>query len=242
VTKIDLKKLYKSKVAATRGLVAIVSIAAGILVTAQMRSLPERVVNPIAPYASLKETKEALYEEQNDLNNNIADLQNTLETTQKETLQLTLTKEELSALKNKKAQVGLTKLNGPGVIVVLDDSKGGPATEDSIVHASDLRDIVNLLWGSGAEAISINNQRVVVNTAIDCIVNTIMVNNVKITSSFRVEAIGDQKLMYEKLINQSFLTNIHQRQKVEGLVFEITKNNDITVPIFNGSFSTSQGA
>lgn len=232
----------KAKIAATRSMVAILCILFGILITAQWRSIPARVMNPIAPYVSLKDTKDSLYEEQSQLKNEIADLQKLIEENQKNSENSTLTKVELADLRAKKAQAGLTKLNGPGVIINLDDSKMTPATEDSIVHAADVRDSLNLLWGAGAEAISINGQRVVINTAVDCIVNTILINNIRISTPIRIEAIGDQNLMYSRLTDVNALSDIYRRRADQGLKFDISKNNDITVPIFDGSFDIQNGA
>lgn len=236
------EKIRKAKIVTIRYFVAILSMAFGVLITAQLRSTPERILNPIAPYASLKDTKEELYKEQNQLKDEIKNLQKSIEQTQKDSENISLTRNELSNLNEKKALAGLTKLNGPGVIVKLDDSTSGNISEDSIAHAADLRDILNLLWSSGAEAISINGQRIVTNTAIDCIVNTVLVNNVRLSTPFQIEAIGNQQHMYDRLNNPTVLANLYKRKADQGLIFEITKNNDITVPIFDGSFEIKTGS
>ena len=241
-TKIPKIKLVRAKILANRSMVAVLCVFFGILISAQWRSIPERVTNPIAPYVSLKDTKESLYEEQTQLKNEIANLQKSIEEDQKNSENASLTKSELAELQTKKAQAGLTKLNGPGIIINLDDSKNSPATEDSIVHAADVRDILNLLWGARAEAIAINGQRVVANTAIDCIVNTILVNNIRISTPIRIEAIGDQNLMFRDLVDTNKLSDIYKRRSEQGLLFDISKNNDITVPIFDGSFDVKMGA
>jgi len=230
------KILRKSKIISIRSALAILSVAFGVLITAQFRSIPERVTNPIAPYTSLKETRESLYTEQDQLKKEISGLQKQIETIQKDSEDIVLTKTELSDLKNKKAQAGLTRLNGSGLIITLDDSKSGNINDDSIVHAADLRDIVNLLWGSGAEGISINEQRVVINTAIDCIVNTILVNDTRISAPFRIEAIGNPDLLRDRINNTNILSNIHQRKAQNGLIFDVNTNSDITLPVFNGTF------
>ena len=208
----------------------------GVLIAAQWRSLPVRVSNPIAPYSSLKETKEALYEEQDQLKSEIKDLQLQIERAQKDSEDIGLSKQQISELNYKKAQAGLTKLNGAGLIITYDDSSYGSLSADSIVHAGDLRDTVNALWGAGAEGISINGQRIVTNTAIDCIVNTILVNNTRISNPFRIEAIGNPDELYSQISNPRILTSVHDRKRDQGLIFEISKNQDITLPVYDGSF------
>lgn len=235
-------KKENAKVIATRSLIAILCILFGILIAGQLRSIPDRVTNPIAPYTSLKQTKEDLYTEQGQLKTEITNLQKSLSLVQASVDSTVLSKNEISALNYKKAQAGLTRLNGPGVIITLDDSDQKPATEDSIVHAADLRDAINILWGSGAEAIAINGQRIVANTAIDCIVNTILINNVRISNPFRIEAVGDQNLMYSNISDPASLRDIYNRKNKSGLKFDFSRNHDITVPMFNGSFDISLGA
>jgi len=235
--KFNLIKIKNAKTIAVRSFIALLSVAIGVLITAQWRSIPTRVTNPVAPYSSLKDTKESLYEEQAQLKEEIKSLQASIEKTQDQSKDTTLTKKELSDLNDKKSSAGLTKLNGPGIIIILDDSKTGLTTEDSIIHAADIRDVIDLLWRSGAEGVSVNGQRVVINTAVDCIVNTILVNDIRLTTPFRIEVIGNQALMYERISDRSMLINIHQR-KSSGLIFEIEKNNDITLPVFDGSFET----
>lgn len=239
--RISKEKIAKAKIVTTRSFMAILGIAFGFLITAQWRSIPERVSNPVAPYISLKETKNSLYDEQTSLKNEIKDLQANIQKTQKDSENISLTKDQLETLKIKKAHAGLTKLNGPGVIINLDDSKGNLTSEDSIVHASDLRDIVNLLWGSGAEAITVNGQRVVINTAIDCIVNTILVNDVRLSVPFRIEAIGNRDFMFDRINSPFFIANIHDRARNQGIIFDMQKNNDITVPVFDGSYDAKMG-
>jgi uncharacterized protein YlxW (UPF0749 family) len=184
----------------------------------------------------LNETKNSLYQENDQLRKEITNLQQGIDKAQKDAEDVTLTKNELADLQTEKSKAGLTKLNGSGVIVTYDDSKSSVLSEESIVHAADLRDTINLLWGSGAEAISINNQRIVINTAIDCIVNTILINGTRISNPFRIEVIGDQNMLYGRLTDRNFLSYIHDRQTNQGLIFEVLKNNDVTLPTYNGSF------
>lgn len=233
-----LSKNLLAKIIAKRSLTLIISIFFGLLISAQWYSLPARVSNPVSPYLSLKETRDELTTEQSELKNEISRLQSEIKTIEQNSENISLTKNEISLLNAKKSRAGLTKLNGPGVIIVLDDSKQDAVSEDSIIHASDLRDLINILWAKGAEGVSVNDQRIVINSAIDCIVNTIMVNNVKISNPFRIEAVGNQELMYNSLTNNSSLSALHTRKKDNGILFEVSNNNDITLPIFNGSFDT----
>lgn len=66
---------------------------------------------------------------------------------------------------------------------------------DLVVHNTDLLSIVNELKNAGAEAIEINGQRVIDNTAITCEGNIIMVNGERVGSPFTINAIGSPELL-----------------------------------------------
>ena len=94
--------------------------------------------------------------------------------------------------------LGLTDVSGQGVIVTLKDNQG--VTNENIgitddirsylVHDANLREIVRKLKISGAEAISINDERIVNDTSIICSGNVIRVNDKKVSSPFEIKAIG----------------------------------------------------
>lgn len=229
------------KIMSLRSLILILSVGFGILISAQLRTIPDRITNPITPYVSLRDTKTDLETEQGQLKNEIKRLLVEIAAVQTEKAGIVLSKDESKALNNKRAQSGLTKLNGPGVIIILDDSKGNLSGEDAIIHAADLRDVIHLLWSSGAEGIAVNNQRVVASTAIDCIVNTILINNVRITAPFQVEAIGDSKLLYDEIRANSLLSDLQKRKTSAGIVFDTAVNGDITLPAYDGLFDINAG-
>lgn len=98
------------------------------------------------------------------------------------------------ALQEVKILAGLTELEGPGVRVELRDSKkpaSGIFPADLIVHDVDVLKVVNELWNAGAEAISVNNHRVVGGTSFRCVGSVILVDDVKIASPVVIRAIGD---------------------------------------------------
>lgn len=94
--------------------------------------------------------------------------------------------------------LGLTKLKGKGIIITLEDSP--TATRENvgiledisnyIVHYLDIINVVNELKNAGAEAISVNGQRIVNTTSINCIGNVIKINDEKVNSPFTIKAIG----------------------------------------------------
>jgi uncharacterized protein YlxW (UPF0749 family) len=97
---------------------------------------------------------------------------------------------------------GVTKVAGPGIIVTLRDSNKRPPTNLPtalatdltnmyIIHDVDIQRVLNELRAGGAEALAVNDQRIVATTSVRCVGPAIQVNGVPLTPPFRIAAIGD---------------------------------------------------
>lgn len=93
------------------------------------------------------------------------------------------------------ASVGTVAVTGPGVVVVVDDAHGSDTDARDRVLDLDLQILVNGLWQSGAEAISINGHRLSALTAIRGAGEAITVDYRSLTRPYRVEAIGDPRTL-----------------------------------------------
>lgn len=106
--------------------------------------------------------------------------------------------EEMSALLDKELQqtnilVGKTDVTGEGIIINLSDN------ENKQIEDVDLLHLVNELKLAGAEAISINDKRIVNMTEIVNVNDTILINEERVTSPYTVKAIGNQKYLSSAL-------------------------------------------
>lgn len=119
--------------------------------------------------------------------------------------------------------LGKTDVKGPGIIVTLEDG-------DSEVVASDLVELVNELRYAGAEAISINDQRWVLTTAISCRGNTIDINGERIGAPFTIKAIG----LPEYLAGLERVGGYLEYMKQDGVGVKLEKSNSITIPKYSG--------
>lgn len=109
--------------------------------------------------------------------------------------------------------------------------KGDPI--NYIVHDGDLLEVVNSLRNAGAEAISINNQRIVNSTAITCAGNIIKVNGEKIGSPFKIKAIGlTEKLNGALTMPGGYL----ERLETDGVQVKVEESSNIEIPKYNGVF------
>ncbi len=138
-----------------------------------------------------------------------------------------------------KKAVGLTSLDGPGVEVILADSAQFPETENPnnyIIHDYDLRMVVNALVNGGSEAICINGQRLVSTSAIRCAGNTVMVNSTRLSSPYKIQAIGNPDRLLEILQEDEGFTQLSQGYaKAFGLVVTLDKLSELKLLPYEGS-------
>lgn len=101
-------------------------------------------------------------------------------------------------------QAALTPVKGPGVEVVLTDAplavKPAGIDEDLlVVHQQDIQMVVNVLWSGGAEAMTIQGQRVTSLTGIKCVGNTVVLRGVPYAPPYRIAALGDPQRLGKAL-------------------------------------------
>lgn len=130
--------------------------------------------------------------------------------------------------------IGLTDVTGPGVIVTLSDSKKDASTvlnpSSLIVHDADVLSVINELKNAGAEAISINEQRLVPTSSISCGGNIIDINGEKVGAPFVIKAIG----LPEQLAGLTRQGGYLEILKSQSVGVELKKNNNITIPKYTG--------
>jgi len=135
-------------------------------------------------------------------------------------------------LTNTRIALGLFPVKGPGIELILDDSTMRAGSEIGgqdvyVVHDFDLVQMANELWAAGAEAISLNGQRLIAGSAITCSVRLIEVNNVTISSPFTFLAIGDRdKLMSALNIRDGIL----DRLRVLQFQVKLTAKQEVVIP------------
>ncbi|WP_196594412.1 DUF881 domain-containing protein [Pectinatus sottacetonis] len=129
---------------------------------------------------------------------------------------------------------GASAVKGPGVVVtVVDSDKKALADENVnlyVVHDEDMLRIVNELRAAGAEAISINGQRMVATTEIRCAGPTISVNNERSAPPFEIKAIGDAETMENALKMRG---GVIETLGVWGIKINVEKKGYITIPAYN---------
>ena len=98
---------------------------------------------------------------------------------------------------------GTTDVEGAGIEIVLDDSNIPKKANENpnlyIIHDEDLLRVLNELRAAGAEAISINDQRIVAMSEVRCAGPTVSVNNVRSAPPYVIKAIGAPKTLTSAL-------------------------------------------
>jgi uncharacterized protein YlxW (UPF0749 family) len=181
-----------------------------------------------------------LESEQRDLRSQIAQAEEEVRRFQEESTSSSVALEALNQrLAAARLDVGLTAVRGPGVIVEIADSKRvvpvGENPASFIVLVDDLRDIVTALWASGADAISINGERLVATTSIYSVGASVLVNTAFLSPPFRIEAIGTEGLLDRFQTNPAFLGRVAHRIDFFGLEFASQVSGELTLPAFVGT-------
>lgn len=148
------------------------------------------------------------------------------------------TRELQEELKKSNMAAGLLPVKGPGIVITLNDSprqlQPGEDPNGLLVHDSDIQDVVSELRASGAEAISINNERIIAMSEIRCAGTTILVNTNKVAPPFVIKAIGDPQMMESGLTIKG---GVVQKLKDYGLLVQIQKNEKVQIPAYSGALN-----
>lgn len=149
------------------------------------------------------------------------------------------TKREKEIKENNKL-LGLTALNGSGLVFVINDNRNGNVDgnvdiSSSLIHEEDILNIVNELFNAGAEAVSINDQRIVQATAIACDGNIVRINHEKIGAPFTIRAIGYPESLYYAINRQGGWLSIMKDDGIE--VSYMEKEYNVNVPKYSGLYS-----
>ena len=147
--------------------------------------------------------------------------------------------EKEEQIKQMNKLLGYTEVKGKGIIVRLDDNREVTTEEISnvskfLVHHDDLINIVNELFNSGADAISINGQRIVSTTGIMCDGNIIRVNGEMVGVPITIKAIGFPELLSYQLTRGGGYLWYMER---DGVKVSVEASDDITIPKYEGVYS-----
>lgn len=126
---------------------------------------------------------------------------------------------------------GLTEVRGAGITITMNDSstqKGGDSNA-YLVHAEDILSVFNELNVAGAEAISINGQRIVGKSSVSCAGSIVMVNGERVAAPFVILAVGDADIMQSAL---RFPGGVVDNLAPWGIEISIREEANVLIPAY----------
>ncbi|MGH2349745.1 MAG: DUF881 domain-containing protein [bacterium] len=219
----------------------LVFVVAGFLVITQVRNellirqqlqVPSQRLEELAFVLRTQERQREALEQQ------IAALRETVRTYEQGTVQGRAKLAQLGAqLEQLRMQAGFTAVEGPGLLIELRDSpsplRPGDDPNTVILHYTDLQAITNELFASGAEALSINGERVVATTGLNCVGTTILCNIKRIAPPYRVVAIGPADAMLAYLQRPGGAV---EALRAFGFPVKLSQGAHLRVPAYRGSY------
>lgn len=168
----------------------------------------------------------------NELNSKISDYQ---KSASMENDAVALIKKELDSAN---ILAGLVAVKGEGIIITLDDTEalndiaiqaGYYDPSAYIIHDSDLLMVINELRSAGAEAISINGQRITSSTEVRCVGPQVTINGVRVVAPFEILAIGESTKLQGSL---NLRGGIIDSLKASSIDVTIEKKEEIVISAF----------
>lgn len=226
--------------------VFIASIVIGLLISLNIsfKDVPQNV------FLSTQEYQQA-YNQRNKLQNDISNLkeqyfdnyQKLQKYTQGQPTSTSIMDEIISELKKNNMDIGAEQVTGKGLKIVLNDgtvdNEGNLLDlNDSsyIVHNIDIVFVLNSLKNSGAQAISINDQRVITTTEVYCFGEFLRINGVKLAAPFTLNVIGDPDVMKNYILGEgAYLKTLMYR----GIQVKVENSDNITIPAYNADIKFS---
>ncbi|MFI3227267.1 MAG: DUF881 domain-containing protein [Clostridia bacterium] len=133
---------------------------------------------------------------------------------------------------------GLTDVQGPGVTVTMKDSEtvnvSGLDENNFIIHDEDILRVINVLRDSGAEAISLNGERIIATSEISCSGSTVSVNNTRYSAPYVIKAIGSAVDMAGALEMRQGVVDILGQWGIE---ISVKQESNIIIEAFDGIIS-----
>ena len=104
--------------------------------------------------------------------------------------------------------------------------------EDVVVHQQDVQAVVNALWRGGAEAMTIQDQRVIATSAVRCVGNTLILQGRVYSPPYVVTAIGDTARLQSALDTDRAVATYRQYVDAVGLGYSVVVSPDLTMPAY----------
>lgn len=225
-----------------RGLALIVpAIVLGFALATQWQTQSTRLPASTRYGVTLAEAAADLQREQVRLRSELAELRAELDAFGQQSATLGGQAEAIQRrIEELRRAAGLTPVTGAGLVVTLDDARVPAnqtrrAIELGIVHATDLTDVFNTAWKAGAEAISVNGERITAASA--CVGAVIQVNGTLLSPPFVVTMVGPPDRLKSVFDAPQELADLKARRDAYGLGLTVERSERAEIPAYSGAIT-----
>ncbi len=208
--------------------IAAVCVVLGIMLAVQFRTTQD--VKASVPYQRVEDLSQQLGKVEKERDALLSEVYALRNASRSETY----TRE----LESVKMGAGLVPLQGPGVVVTIDDSKRPTKPGENpnlyLIHDDDILKVINELRAAGAEAISINGQRLVATSEIRCAGPTLSVNNARYSPPYEISVIGDQQTLESAL---KLRGGVIETLQFWGIQVTVKRQDLVKIPAYKGAFT-----
>jgi uncharacterized protein YlxW (UPF0749 family) len=147
----------------------------------------------------------------------------------------------LAAMLRRSAELGedagAAPVHGPGLVVTLTDAQRDAhgrfprdaSPDDLVVHQQDIQGVLNALWSAGAEAVQMQDQRLIATSAPRCVGNTLLLNGRTYSPPYTIAAVGDATAMQAALAAAPLVTLYKQYVVRFGLGYDEAVRADLQI-------------
>ena len=219
--------------------VTAVCVVLGFLLALQLKSVQRNTAED-ATSAGRLETLQERYNDLSDQNKGleeqVAQLQSELDAYRDQAASGGQAGEALKAeVKRLETLAGFTDVEGPGVTIIMQDSTAVNTTGDEadyLIHDSDLLSVINELRSAGAEAISLNGERLIATSEVRCTGAVVTVNGRRYAAPYIIFAIGDPTTLYNALTMRNGVVDVLGQWQID---VEVTMSEKLLIPKYNGA-------
>ena len=136
---------------------------------------------------------------------------------------------------------GALPVTGPGLRVALDDAPAssqaiaGARPDDLVVHQQDVQHVINALWAGGAEAMTLQGERVTATSAFRCSGNILLLHGKVFSPPYVIEAVGAPKALRESLDADPGVAIYQQYVDWVALGWSVKESGGLELPAYTGS-------
>lgn len=224
--------------------VTLVLVLAGFLFAANARLAAGTTGREPQDLAGLVETEMARLEE---VETEVHDLEGEVVALAEE-LTAEPSVDEAGAVAEEALVAGRVAVTGPGLTVQLDDAPTNRTYSDEVtndmlvVHQQDLQAVINALWAGGAEAMTLQGQRVVATSAFRCVGNVLLLHGQHYSPPYTVQAIGDPDALRAALREDDAIEIYLDYVEQLGLGWSVTREAQLELPAYEGSVDLKYAA